>query len=96
MAASIHLFDQVGVTVLGTGTEYETLSARPVSRRCTIPENLLNDGQYGVTAFLLREGLIIDVSVADAICFTVHDNGETRGSYMGKIIGVVRPLSPGQ
>jgi len=36
----------------------------------------------------------IDVQVKDAVGFTVHDTGKTRGEYLGPICGVVRPTLP--
>jgi lipopolysaccharide transport system ATP-binding protein len=56
---------------------------------CTIPGNLLNDGVYSVTVFLITDTTNLRVIKREVVSFSVHDR--ERSEYLGKIIGMVRP-----
>ena len=56
---------------------------------CTIPANLLNNGTYHVTVFLITNTTNLRVIQRDAITFDVNETG--RVEYLGEMIGAVRP-----
>jgi len=92
IATSFHLIHQTGVVVFATGNETFTHEAGLFDVTFTIPGKFLNDGYYSVNAFLVTDTTNIDVQVKDAVGFTAHDTGKNRGSYLGPICGVVRPI----
>jgi lipopolysaccharide transport system ATP-binding protein len=94
IATSFHLVHQTGVVVFATGNDRFPHDAGLFKVAFTIAGRFLNDGYYSVNAFLLVEPTRIDVEVKDAVGFTVHDTGKTRGEYLGGIMGVVRPAVP--
>ena len=59
--------------------------------RCVIPAHLLNDGQYRVSSFLVRDNFVLAQSL-ESLSFGVTDDGSMRGNYTGQWIGTVRPL----
>jgi lipopolysaccharide transport system ATP-binding protein len=56
---------------------------------CTIPANLLNNGTYHVSCFLITNTTNIRVIKRDVITFDVHE--KEREEYMGEVMGTVRP-----
>jgi lipopolysaccharide transport system ATP-binding protein len=56
---------------------------------CTMPANLLNNGTYHVSIFLITNTTRLRVIKRDVISFHVYENG--REEYLGEIIGMVRP-----
>lgn len=59
---------------------------------CQIPDHLLNDGVYRVTALLVRDLHHIVYYHEDVISFEVCDSPSGRGGYFGEWIGAVRPI----
>jgi lipopolysaccharide transport system ATP-binding protein len=59
--------------------------------RCVVPAHVLNDGQYVVDALLVQEMRSVPASAEAAVAFKVHDDGTTRGDYVGDWVGIVRP-----
>ena len=59
--------------------------------RCVVPPHLLNDGSYGVDALLVQDMRAVRASAEAAVSFRVHDDGTTRGDYVGEWAGIVRP-----
>jgi lipopolysaccharide transport system ATP-binding protein len=58
---------------------------------CVIPPHLFNDGQYVVDALIVQEMRAVPARAEVAVMFKVHDEGTTRGDYVGEWVGVVRP-----
>ena len=56
---------------------------------CTIPANLLNNGTYHVSVFLITNTTNLRVIKRDAISFSANE--KDREEYLGEIIGTVRP-----
>jgi lipopolysaccharide transport system ATP-binding protein len=94
ISTSFHLIHQTGIVVFATGNDRYPHDAGVFKVTFTIPGRFLNDGYYSVNAFLLTEVTHIDVQIKDAVGFTVHDTGKTRGEYLGGIMGVIRPTLP--
>jgi lipopolysaccharide transport system ATP-binding protein len=58
---------------------------------CEIPGHILNDGAYQLDILLVREMRELEAEVNQALSFDVFDNGDTRGDYVGEVVGIVRP-----
>jgi lipopolysaccharide transport system ATP-binding protein len=85
---SIHL-DIMG-TCAFVGGARSSIHSRGMHRAtCILPANLLNNGTYHVSVYLITDVTNLRVIQRDAISFDVHDAG--REEYMGQIIGTVRP-----
>ncbi len=99
---SFHVTNAHGVCVFATSNDHDEDSGRKRYRpglyraRCEIPAHLLNDGQYTVSAFVVKDVSQVLVHAKDALTFHVLDDGSTRGDYTGGWIGAVRPLLPWQ
>jgi lipopolysaccharide transport system ATP-binding protein len=102
LSTSLHLLDRMGVVVLASinmhaanlGRDEWYGRAHPVGlfrAVCTLPGNFLNEGSYGISAFVLSDVAHVEVSAREAVSFNVHDTGFMRGEYGGEWIGVVRP-----
>ena len=63
--------------------------------RCTLPAHLLNDGHYPVDVLLLDETEVARASAETAVLLDVYDDGTTRGGFIGRCVGVVRPGANG-
>jgi lipopolysaccharide transport system ATP-binding protein len=59
--------------------------------RCIVPAHVLNDGSYAVDALLIQDMRVVRASAEAAVTFRVHDDGTTRGDYVGQWAGIVRP-----
>jgi lipopolysaccharide transport system ATP-binding protein len=59
--------------------------------RCMVPPHVLNDGTYAVDALLVQDMRAVRASAEAAVSFRVHDDGTTRGDYVGEWAGIVRP-----
>jgi lipopolysaccharide transport system ATP-binding protein len=103
VSSSIHLLDRMGVGVLASGNDsnrmnlvYDEWAGKtyPVGlfrTSCVLPGNFLNDGRYSINAIVLTDVTRIEVFAREVISFTVHETRDTRGEYLGHILGVVRP-----
>ncbi|HMG36657.1 MAG TPA: ABC transporter ATP-binding protein [Blastocatellia bacterium] len=102
LAVSVHLKDQMGVSVLSSLNAHSANlirdqwfgKAHPVGlfrSVCRIPSNLLNDGRYTIRVLVLSDMANREVCVDEAVSFFVHDTGAMRREYRGKWVGVVRP-----
>ncbi len=58
---------------------------------CQIPGHILNDGAYQLDILLVKEMRDLEVEINQVLVFDIIDNGETRGDYVGEVVGVVRP-----
>ncbi len=58
---------------------------------CRVPGHILNDGAYQLDILLVREMRQLEAEVNRALTFHIYDNGQTRGDYVGEVVGVVRP-----
>ncbi len=56
-----------------------------------VPPHLLNDGTYTVDALLVQDMRTVRASAEAAVTFRLHDDGTTRGDYVGEWVGIVRP-----
>jgi homopolymeric O-antigen transport system ATP-binding protein len=89
--------NSLGVVVFSTSNfedQHWSEQAYPSGRyraQCRIPEHLLNEGQYFVNALLVQETRFTRALAERAVQFAIHDDGSTRGSYVGTWVGVVRP-----
>jgi|ERR1043166_5927884 lipopolysaccharide transport system ATP-binding protein len=97
---SISLHSEDDVYVLASPSICGGPSAVPVTEpgryrsRCTIPANLLNEGCYAVSVFLVSDANHVLAHVDRTIAFDTYDLGQTRANYFGYWGGVVRPLLP--
>jgi lipopolysaccharide transport system ATP-binding protein len=86
-----------GTTVFSTANYEEPGWADrryPVGRftaECRVPAHLLNDGQYTADVLLVQEMRAVRARAEAAAAFRVHDDGTTRGGYVGDWLGIVRP-----
>jgi lipopolysaccharide transport system ATP-binding protein len=58
---------------------------------CTLPAHLLNDGYYTVDVLLMSEMEAARASAEAAITLDIYDDGTTRGDFIGRWDGIVRP-----
>jgi lipopolysaccharide transport system ATP-binding protein len=102
LTTSIHLLDPAGGCVLASANlRSATLGRDPWYDRphpvglyratCEVPANFLNEGRYGVSAFVLTDVMNIEAAAKEVASFTVHETGAMRAEYAGAWIGVVRP-----
>ncbi len=59
--------------------------------RCVVPAHLLNCGVYSVDAMIVMDTRHVKAAVRSAVTFELHDDGASRGDYLGEWVGVVRP-----
>ncbi len=101
-SVSIHLLDKMGVPVLASANMhsanlgYDDFYCKPLLEglyrtSCEIPANFLNDGTYSINVFVLKGGRDVQLSLMDAVSFTVVDTGTMRKEYSGYWLGMVRP-----
>ncbi|MCC9608445.1 polysaccharide ABC transporter ATP-binding protein [Blastopirellula sp. JC732] len=60
--------------------------------RCRIPENLLNNGEYSATLYIIRDGSQPEFMFDQAIRFEVDEHPQKKLSWFGKRVGATRPL----
>jgi lipopolysaccharide transport system ATP-binding protein len=90
VCSSIHVMDKQGSWAFCSGTNSRPLRPNWYRESYEFPANLLNDGLYSITVFLLTDTTHVEIRIEHAIAFTVHEtNG--RGEYLGTIGGCVRP-----
>jgi lipopolysaccharide transport system ATP-binding protein len=100
--ASIHLLDSTGGCILasanwlGASASSDPFSGKTYRRGmyrsvCRLPGNFLNDGMYGINAFVLTDVTNIEVAVPEALTFRVHESGAMRKEYGAMWIGAIRP-----
>jgi lipopolysaccharide transport system ATP-binding protein len=98
METSIHVLNADGLCLFATGGQLTRTGPNRTTEPglyrsvCRIPGNLLNDGKHHVSAFIVRNSTEIIVRVPEAVTFMAHDYGTSRGEYLGRMIGAVRPL----
>lgn len=94
---SLHIYNDfnVCVCVLSNVTdpqwghyEYEPGNYKT---RCTIPGRFLNDGNYYISVFLVRDYTNVLAMQEKVINVQVHEDGSGRGGYTGAWSGVTRP-----
>ncbi len=90
VTSSIHLLDKHNACVFVSGPPSQTLPAGRYQHSCIFPPNLLNDGMYSISIFLLIDTTVHDVVIHNAISFMVHET-EEREEFLGQVIGCVRP-----
>jgi hypothetical protein len=95
---SFHIIDKHGSCLFATSNLHDAeWSTKNYERgyyraNCAIPANLLNDGQYRVSAFIVTDLKNIVATTEESVTFSVFDDGATKGDYTGPWIGHVRPL----
>ena len=62
--------------------------------QCRVPGRFLNDGNYSVTAVLVRDFINILAFQEKVVTVQVHEDGTGRGGYTGPWMGVTRPDFP--
>jgi len=93
-----HLYTAHGVGVFNTTNLHEkNWGTKHYERglyrsRCIIPGQLLNAGQYRVSAIIVRDVNIVEAREEEIITFQAHDDGTGRGDYSGGWMGVIRPV----
>jgi lipopolysaccharide transport system ATP-binding protein len=93
---SINIFNQEGVCVFGTTTEHEPAwHGRSFPRGlfrsvCHVPGDVLNEGTYRVTLYVVQDSAIAVYTHEDVFAFDVHDAPERRKDWYGKWPGTVR------
>jgi len=94
---SFELIDQHGLTVFSsTSVNEPSWHGRPFPRGvyrtvCRIPGDLLNQGQYRINLFLVKNEGVLLSRHDDLVSFEVHDVAEMRGSWFQRWSGVVHP-----
>lgn len=98
---TIHLLNDQGVTVLGSGTLHEpewhgrAFPQGLFKSVCVIPGDLLNSGNHRVHALFTKDNLSSLVYIKeDVLQFHIHDSPENRGAWYGQFAGAVRPRLP--
>ena len=97
---SFHVLNMHGVCVFATANFHDPeWGSREHQEglhrtRCIIPSHFLNDGQFKVSAFVVRDMHNIVAQAAECATFHVTDDGSSRGDYTGGWIGSVRPMLP--
>jgi lipopolysaccharide transport system ATP-binding protein len=97
---SISLYSGDDVHVLASQSISGAPPAAPVTEpglyrsRCLIPSNLLNEGRYAVSVFVVRDATHVLAHVDRTVAFDAYDVGNVRANYFGYWGGVVRPLLP--
>jgi lipopolysaccharide transport system ATP-binding protein len=102
MTPSFHLYNQQGIMLFGLSNlhdaEWGSHEYAPGVYRCAcvIPGNYLNEGQHYVTIYLNRDNNagLVEVHQGDVVSFRVNETGHSRGDYMHKWGGLVRPVLP--
>jgi len=96
---SFQIFNQSGVCVFITSNFHDSLWKDSVYEPglyrsiCKIPNNLLNEGKYLISALVIRNKN--DAKIRESvISFNIYDDGKSRSGYHGAWLGVVRPLLP--
>jgi len=90
VCSSIHLFDKHGAVILASGTGSKVLKRGVYQHSCVLPANFLNDTRYSVNIIMLTDVTRWEVSIRDALTFSVHET-KGREEYLGGIIGCIRP-----
>jgi lipopolysaccharide transport system ATP-binding protein len=107
LACSIHVYNQEGLCLFAVGapvTDGADDRPQPLENReiapgiyrssCLIPANYLNDGLHRISAFVVQNKTNFPAQSLQEVSFFVNDYGASRGGYLGKIIGAVRPTLP--
>ena len=95
---SYHVMNMFGDCVFATSNIHDPewgkklLSQGTYRSRCIIPAHLLNDGQYRISAFVVKDAHTVVASAEGCASFSVLDDGMARGDYTGTWIGQIRPL----
>ena len=94
---SVLLYNQQGIPVLNTGPVNERVwHGRPFPAGlfrsvCHIPGDLLNDGTYWLSLYVIKDQSSTVFFYDTVLMFEVCDKPETRSGWYGKWPGVVRP-----
>jgi lipopolysaccharide transport system ATP-binding protein len=97
LTLSLYLVNETGIRVFNTfPVDGSNLHGRPLSvglyrSTCTIPRDLLNDGQYSVHFHVIRDRRRVVYDYEGILTFEVADSATQRGGWSGKWTGVVRP-----
>ena len=100
--SALHLRDKMGAFVLSSSNmpsasltpDYWWNRPHPVGlfqSVCRIPGNLLNEGNYTVSAIAGTKASQTEVKLEDIVSFHVLDTGSMRKEFGGNWMGVVRP-----
>ena len=87
---SIQVFNDQGVCVFSTASDPASYPVGKVTGTCSVPGNLLNDGNYKVRIQIIRDASSPLLKIDEILSFNIHDIAHQRVWY-GKWIGVVRP-----
>lgn len=102
ITVSIHLTNDMGVTVLASGNMHSANRIRDdwygkpfeiglYRSVCTVPGNFLNVGRYAINVIVLTNVTNPQVYEKEILCFSIHETGEMCKEFNGVWIGVVRP-----
>lgn len=95
-----HVFNGLGVCVFITTTIGDANWGSATHKKglyraqCTIPGNLMNNGQYRISAFLMQGYKYSLALKREAVSFEMFDDGSTRGDFTGNWSGIIRPAIP--
>ena len=90
---SIVLYDEQGTAAFNAAPLPEQVQPLPkglIRGTCVIPGGLLNDGDYEVQLYLIRDCSVCEHRFDQLLRFTVIDD-TVRPGWFGKRVGVVRP-----
>lgn len=94
---TIQILNERGIIVFGSGSIHAAeWNDHPLPKGlfrsvCKIPGNLLNNGVYTAQLLFVRSHRYIIYKHTEALSFEVMDSSASRGSWYGKIQGVIRP-----
>lgn len=93
---SVLVYNEERVLVFVTTSVLDNYAGRGFAKglyrsTCSIPENLLNNGQYSISVLFVKDRAHAIFRMDDALVFEVHDSPELRGGWYGKWSGVIRP-----
>jgi homopolymeric O-antigen transport system ATP-binding protein len=97
LSLAISLYNQEEVCVFSSNSvtehvwEGKPLPSGLVRTQCHIPGNMLNDGAYRVSLYVIKDGATVVHEDNDALVFEIQDNVEDRNGWYGKWNGVIRP-----
>ncbi len=91
-----HLINEMGVTILTTGTPNAVCEPGIYRSICRLPANLLNSGGHSLTLRIVQDGNRVTYKNENFASFTVHDVAERDSAWMGRETGAVQPILPWQ
>ncbi len=93
---SYELINDLGVTVLTTGSRSAISKLGIYKSVFSLPANLLNSGGYLLKLRVVRDEKRVTYVNENVASFTVQDSAKRKGAWMGREPGAVQPILPWQ